>query len=97
MKDTYNSLNNPAYAGRISQTATVTFVQADNPVATPVVTQPVMTTLPVTSMTILPATETTELPTSSPIPVKTTYSPLPEWIALLGVVVAVLFVISKKQ
>ena len=97
MKDTYNSLNNPAYAGRISQTATVTFAQADNPVATPVFTQPVMTTLPVTSMTILPATETTELPTSSPIPVKTTYSPLPEWIALLGVVVAVLFVISKKQ
>jgi hypothetical protein len=97
IKDTYSSLNNPAYAGKITQTATVTFVQADTPVATPVITQPVITTLPVTTETISQAMETTEIPVSSPVPVKTTYSPLPAWIALLGIVVAGFFVISKKR
>jgi hypothetical protein len=102
MKDTYTSLNNPAYTGRITQTATVTFVQVNTTVTTPLITQtvttqPVMTTVPVTSMVESPTTETTAVPTSSPVPVKTTYSPLPEWIALLGIVVAALFVISKKQ
>jgi hypothetical protein len=97
MKDTYSSLNNPANTGKITQTATVTFVQADTPVATPVITQPVMTTLPVTTETISQTVETTEIPASSPVPVKTTYSPLPAWIALLGIVVAGLFVIPKKR
>jgi hypothetical protein len=102
MKDTYTSLNNPAYTGRITQTATVTFVQANTTVTTPLITQPVttqpvLTTVPVTSMTESSITETTAVPTSSPVPVKTTYSPLPEWIALLGIVVAALFVLSKKQ
>jgi hypothetical protein len=41
--------------------------------------------------------ETTEIPASSPVPVKTTYSPLPQWIALLAIVVAGLFVITKKR
>jgi hypothetical protein len=102
MKDTYSSLNNPAYAGKITQMATVTFVQLNTTVTTPfitqpVITQPVMTTLPVTSMTDSSATETTVVPTSSPVVVKTTYSPLPEWIALLGIVVTGLFVILKKR
>jgi hypothetical protein len=97
MKDTYTSLNNPAYAGRITQTATVTFVQDNNTITTPVITQPLVTTPPVTSMTESPTAETTEVPTSSPLPVKTTYSPLPEWIALSGIVVAALFILSKKQ
>ena len=102
MKDTYSILNNPAYAGRITQIATVTFIQDNNTITTPlitqpVITQPVMTTVPVTTMTVSSTAETTAVPTSSPLPVKTTYSPLPEWIALLGIVVAALFVISKKQ
>jgi hypothetical protein len=102
MKDTYSSLNSPAYAGKITQTATVTFVQANTTVTTPLITQPVttqpvLTTVPVTSMTESSTTETTAVPTSSPVPAKTTYSPLPEWIALLGIIVAGLFVISKKQ
>jgi hypothetical protein len=63
----------------------------------PLINQPVMTTLPVTSMTESSTTESTAVPTSSPVVVKTTYSPLPEWIALLGIVVAGLFVILKKR
>jgi hypothetical protein len=102
MKDTYTTLNNPAYAGRITQTATVTFVQVNTsvttqPITQPVTTQPVMTTVPATTTTESSITETTAVPTSSPVPAKTTYSPLPEWIALLGIVVAALFVIAKKQ
>jgi hypothetical protein len=102
MKDTYTSLKNPAYAGRITQMATVTLAQVNTTAITPlvtqpVITQPVLTTVAVTSMTESPTMETTAVPTSSPVPVKTTYSPLPEWIALLGIVVAAIFVISKKQ
>jgi hypothetical protein len=102
MKATYSSLNNPAYAGRITQTATVTFVQVNTPVTTPlntqpVTTQPVLTTVPVTSLTESSTTETTAVPISSPVPVKTTYSPLPEWIALLGIVVAGIIAISQKR
>jgi hypothetical protein len=102
MKDTYTSMNNPAYTGRITQTATVTLAQVNTTVITPlitqpVITQPVLTTVPVTSMTESSTTEAIAVPTSSSVPVKTTYSPLPEWIALLGVIVAALFVISKKQ
>jgi len=102
MKDTYSILNNPAYAGKITQTATVTFVPVNTAVTTPlitqpVITQPVMTTPPVTSMTESPTTESTAVPTSSPVPAKTTYSPLPVWIALFGIVVAGLFVILKKR
>jgi hypothetical protein len=101
IKDTYSILNNPAYAGK-TQTATVTFVQVNTTITTPLMTQPlinqpVMTTLPVTSMTESSTTESTAVPTSSPVVVKTTYSPLPEWIALLGIVVAGLFVIFKKR
>jgi hypothetical protein len=97
MKDTFGSLDSAVYAGKITQTATVTFVQVNTTITTPLITQPVMTTLPVTTVTISPTTETTALPTSSPAAVKTTYSPLPEWIALLGIVVAGLFVIPKKR
>jgi hypothetical protein len=101
IKDTYSILNNPAYAGK-TQTATVTFVQVNTTITTPLMTQPlinqpVMTTLPVTSMTESSTTDSTAVPTSSPVVVKTTYSPLPEWIALLGIVVAGLFVILKKR
>jgi hypothetical protein len=97
MKDTYSSLNGAVYSGRITQTATVTFVQDNTTVTTPVITPTVMTTLTVTTATIPQTTETTAEPTSSPVPAKTTYSPLPEWIALLGIVVAGLFVIPKNR
>jgi hypothetical protein len=97
MKDTYSSLNGAVYSGRITQTATVTFVQDNTTVTTPVITPTVMTTLTVTTATIPQTTETTAEPTSSPVPAKTTYSPLPEWIALLGIIVAGLFVIPKNR
>jgi hypothetical protein len=102
MKDTYTSLNNPVYTGRITQMATVTLTQVNTTDTTPlitqpVITQPVLTSVPVTSMTESSTTEATAVPTSSAVVVKTTYSPLPEWIVLFGIVVAAIFVMSKKQ
>jgi hypothetical protein len=97
MKDAYSSLNSPASAGKITQKATVTFVQDNTTVTTPVITPTVMATLTVTTATIPQTTETTAEPTESPVPVKTTYSPLPEWIALLGIVVGGLLTITKKR
>jgi hypothetical protein len=97
MKDTYSSLNDPANAGKVTRTATVTFVQVAATVATPLPSPPVVTTLPVTTATVPQTTDVPALPESSPVPVKTTYSPLPEWIALLGIVVAGLFVITNRR
>ena len=97
MKETYRSRNNTDIAGKITQTATVTFVKVVTPVATPVSVEPVMTTMPVTTSPLSQTAAVTTIPASLPVPIKTTYSPLPEWIALLGIVVAGLFIIRKNR
>ena len=97
MKETYAIRNSTDSAGKITRTATVTFVKVDAPVATPVSGQPVMTTMPVIIPQLSQTAAVTPIPASSPVPTKTTYSPLPEWIALLGIVVAGLFSISGKR
>jgi hypothetical protein len=97
LKETYRSRNSTDIAGKISKTATVTFVKVDIPVATPVSIQPVVTTMSTIIPTSLKTIGVTTVPTSSTIPKKTTYSPLPEWIALLGIVVAGLFIIPKNR
>ena len=97
MKETYALRNSTDSAGKITRTATVTFVKVDTLVATTVTAQPVLTTMPVTTPPLSQTAVVTEIPDSSPVPTKTTYSPLPEWIALLGIGVAGLFIISRKQ
>jgi hypothetical protein len=97
MKETYLSRNITNITGKITQTATVTFVKVDTPVATPVSAQPDVTTMPVTTPPLSQTAVVTGIPTSSPVPKKTTYSLLPEWITLLGIVVAVLFIIPKNR
>jgi hypothetical protein len=97
MKETYAIRNNTDVAGKITQTATVTFVKDATPVATTVTVQPDVTTMPVTTPRLSQTPAVTALPTSSPVPKKTTYSPLPEWIALLGIGVAGLFILRKNR
>jgi hypothetical protein len=97
MKETYQSSNTANTTGKFTQTATVTFVKTDTPVATPVSGQPVMTTMPVITPTPSKTAAGTAIPTSVPVPKKTTYSPLPEWIALVGIVVAGLFIRAKNR
>ena len=83
--------------GKITQTKTITFIKETTPLATPVNTQPELTTIPViTSLSSTTASITT-VPTSSPIAKKTTYTPLPEWITLLGIVISGLFILPKYR
>ena len=97
MQETYKSSGITDLEGKLTQTKSITFVKETPPLATPVNTQPVLTTLPVIaagSSTIAPITT---VPTSSPIAKKTTYTPLPEWITLLGIVLAGLFIVPKYR
>ena len=98
MKYSYQDRNSTVNVGKINQTATVTFLKMNTSAVTPASTLPLMTTQPVTTtVTVSQIPAETALPTSLPVPIKTTYSSLPEWIALLGVVVACLFVIPKRR
>jgi hypothetical protein len=101
MKYSYQDGNSTEKVGKINQTATVTFLKVNTSAvtqtSTPTSTQPVRTTQPVTTVTISQTPAVTALPTSLPVPKKTTYSPLPEWIALLGIGVAGLFILPRYR
>jgi hypothetical protein len=96
LQETYRSSGITELEGKITQTKTITFVKETTPLATPVNTQPVLTTIPVISPISSTTASITALPTSSPIAKKTTYTPLPEWITLLGIVTGGLFIIRKR-
>ena len=97
MQETYRSSGITDLERKITQTKTITFVEATTPLATPVNTQPVLTTIPdITSVSSTTASITT-VPTSSPIAKKTTYAPLPEWITLLGIVMGGLFILPRYR
>jgi len=95
MKETYALRNSTDAAGKITQTATVTFLKVNTSAVTQ--TSIPTSTQPVTTVTVSQTPAVTALPTSSPVPTKTTYSPLPEWIALLGIGVAGLFILRKNR
>jgi hypothetical protein len=96
LQEIYTSSGITDLEGKITQTKTITFVKETPPLATPVNTQPELTIIPViTSLSSTTASITT-VPTSSPIAKKTTYTPLPEWITLLGIVMAGLFISLKR-
>jgi len=97
MKETYAIRNSTESAGKITRTATVTFVKDAAPVATTATAQPDVTTMPVATPPLSQTVVVPEMPASSPVPKKTTYSPLPAWIALLGIGVAGLFILRKNR
>jgi hypothetical protein len=97
MQETYRSSGITDLEGTITQTKTITFVKETKPLATKVNTQPVLTTIPVISPISSTTASITILPTSSPIAKKTTYTPLPEWITLLGIVMGGLFILPKYR
>jgi hypothetical protein len=97
MQETYRSSGITDLERKITQTKTITFVEVTTPLATPVNTQPVLTTIPdITSVSSTTMSITT-VPTSSPIAKKTTYAPLPEWITLLGIVIGGLFILPRYR
>jgi hypothetical protein len=97
MQETYMSSGITDLEGKITQSKAITFVKETTPLATPVNTQPVLTTIPVITPISSTTMSITTVPTSSPIAKKTTYTPLPEWITLLGIVMAGLFILPKYR
>jgi hypothetical protein len=97
MQETYRSSGITDLEGKITQTKTITFIEESAPLATPVNTQPVLTTIAVVTSISSTTSSITAVPTSSPIAKKTTYTPLPEWITLLGIGMAGLFVLLKNR
>jgi len=96
LQETYKSSGITDLDGKITRTKTITFVKETPSPVIPVNTQPVFTTLPVVAAGSSTISPITTVPTSSPIAKKTTYTPLPEWITLLGIVMAGLFIIRKR-
>jgi hypothetical protein len=100
IRETYSSSGIVNLAGITTNSASVTFIKDMSPALTPENTQPVDTT--VSSPTPYPSatssqTGVTSHPTSSPLPVKTTYTPLPEWIGLVSIFIAGLIVLGKNR
>jgi hypothetical protein len=98
MQDSYASALAIDREGKITKTALVAF-EKEPFVATvtePVTTGPATTvpaiTLPPTSVVPEPVTT---VATTSPVPKKTTYTPLPEWVGLIGLVIAGIIIVKK--
>lgn len=98
MQESFIASGVTGYAGSITRSATITF-EKDKP--TPVATgtsQQVMTTRTgETSPTSSGTVEVTAGTVTSPVAKKTTYSPLPEWIPLLGIVITGVFVLKRNR
>ncbi len=89
----------PATEGKTTSSATVTFL-APEPLTVSTTSVTVAATLPevTISSAATPVTATsTVMPTSSPVPKKTTYAPLPGWIALLGVGIAGFLLLVRRD
>jgi len=97
MQGSYNKSSLMNFTGTMMKSASVTFTRDTAPAVTQQDTQPVITTiLPVTPSSSQTGVATM-IPTSSPVPVKTTYTPLPAWIGLAGRIIAGLIVLVKNQ
>jgi hypothetical protein len=95
MKESYTNSGTLDPEGKITQKNTITFVADTKPLATLPITQPLLTTIPDT--TSLPPMTATPVFTSAPIAKKTTYTPLPGWVALFGVVMAGFFILRRYR
>jgi len=97
MQETYRSSGITDLDGKITQTKTITFVKETTPPATPITTQPLQTTLPGVSISVSTTPSVPIVPTSSPIAKKTTYTPLPELITLLGIILGGLLILPRNR
>jgi len=97
MQESYRLNGITDFTGRITQAKTITFVKDNISATTQVTTQPVLTTLPAMTPVSSETDGITAITTSSPVAEKTTYSPVAEWIPLLGIAIAGLFIISRNR
>lgn len=103
MQDTFRVAGIADTDGRLTSSASVTFAQAVVPVAsktpapapedTPAVE--ITTVAPDATMPVQPSATT--IPRTTAVPVKTTYQPLPAWIALAGIGIAAAAVACRRR
>jgi len=96
MLETYRSSSITSLDGKITKTKTITFIEETPPLSISVNTQPLLTTIPVITTISSTTASTAVVPASSPIAKKTTYTPLPVWITLTGIIMAGLLILWKR-
>jgi hypothetical protein len=83
--------------GTTTKSVSVTFIKDLSPTVTPQESQPGITTMPANTISPSQSGAPTPIPVSYPVPVKTTYTPLPGWITLVGIIIAGLIVLGKNR
>lgn len=99
MQESFATGSGTGPEGKITSTATVTFL-ASEPLAIPTTVVTVSSTQPDATISVASTTvptTATATPTSSPVPKKTTYAPLPGWIALLGLGICGFITIIRRN
>ena len=97
MQETYRANGISDFTGKITKAATITFVKDNASLVTTVTTPPVSTTTPRLQSLRQEQRAYPHYPPQSPVTSKTTYSPLAEWITLLGVGMAGFLVIVTRN
>jgi len=95
MQDSYTSAGVSGSNGKTTSSASVMFLPP--PVLTPAPTlqQGNVTTLPITAQPSVTESVST-VPTTAPVATKTTYAPLPEWIAVIGLLIALICIARPR-
>jgi hypothetical protein len=98
LQESYRAGGITDLTGKVSQKTTITFVKDDLKAVTTTANQPVVTTLtPVKTFSPVQTEQIPTVPESTPVAKKTTYSPVGEWITLLGIIGAGLFIIVRNR
>jgi hypothetical protein len=98
LQETYRANGITDLTGKVTQTTTITFVKDDLQAVTTATTQPVViTSTPAITITPPVTERVTTVPASTPVAKKTTYSPVGEWITLLGIIGAGMFIIARNR
>jgi len=97
IQETFNTSSVRNLTGTTTKSVSVTFIKDTSPAGTPQEPQPGVTTVSATTPSSSQTRAITTMPTSSPKPVKTTYTPLPGWIVLVGIIIAGMIVLGKNR
>ncbi|MDD1690354.1 MAG: DUF3821 domain-containing protein [Methanoregula sp.] len=89
MQDSYAS------TGKTTSSASVAFQQLPSLTSTPAVPQENVTVVPVTTRPPVTVIKST-VPTTVPVAKKTTYSPLPAWVTVIGLLIALIYISRSR-